>query len=72
MPELTTTLEAGYPNSDYTFWIGVFMPSQTPANIVAKFHQELQKALQAAAVKDNSPRSGSSRCPSRRRSSMPR
>jgi len=52
MPELTTTLEAGYPNSDYTFWIGVFMPSQTPANIVAKFHQELQKALQAPAVKD--------------------
>jgi tripartite-type tricarboxylate transporter receptor subunit TctC len=52
MPELTTTLEAGYPDSDYTFWIGVFMPSQTPADIVAKFHQELQKALQAPAVKD--------------------
>ena len=30
----------------------MFTPSQTPADIVAKFHQELQKALQAPAVKD--------------------
>ncbi|MGZ3311558.1 MAG: Bug family tripartite tricarboxylate transporter substrate binding protein [Xanthobacteraceae bacterium] len=52
MLELTTTLEAGYLDSDYTFWIGVFMPSQTSADIVAKFHQELQKALQAPAVKE--------------------
>jgi tripartite-type tricarboxylate transporter receptor subunit TctC len=52
MPGLTTTLEAGYPDSDYTFWIGVFAPSQTPAEIVAKLHQELQMALQAPAVKD--------------------
>jgi tripartite-type tricarboxylate transporter receptor subunit TctC len=52
MPGLTTTLEAGYPDSDYTFWIGVFVPSQTPAEIVAKLHQELQMALQAPAVKD--------------------
>jgi tripartite-type tricarboxylate transporter receptor subunit TctC len=52
MPGLTTTLEAGYPDSDYTFWIGVFVPSQTPAEIVAKLHQELQIALQAAAVKE--------------------
>jgi tripartite-type tricarboxylate transporter receptor subunit TctC len=52
MPGLTTTLEAGYPDSDYTFWIGVFVPSQTPAEIVAKLHQELQIALQAPAVKE--------------------
>ena len=24
MPDVTTTLEAGYPDLDYTFWIGVF------------------------------------------------
>jgi tripartite-type tricarboxylate transporter receptor subunit TctC len=52
MPDLTTTLEAGYPDSDYTFWIGVFVPSHTPAEIIAKLHEELQKALQAPAVKD--------------------
>jgi tripartite-type tricarboxylate transporter receptor subunit TctC len=52
MPELTTTLEAGYPDSDYTFWIGVFVPVHTPADIIAKLHQELQRALRAPAVKD--------------------
>jgi tripartite-type tricarboxylate transporter receptor subunit TctC len=52
MPELTTTLEAGYPDSDYTFWIGIFVPNHTPTEIIAKFHQELQKALQTPAVKD--------------------
>ena len=30
----------------------MFVPSQTPADIVAKLHRELQKALQAPAVKD--------------------
>lgn len=52
MSDVTTTLEAGYPDSDYTFWIGVFVPSQTPAEVVAKLHRELQKALQAPAVQD--------------------
>jgi tripartite-type tricarboxylate transporter receptor subunit TctC len=52
MPELTTTLEAGYPDSDYTFWIGVFVPSHTPPEIIAKRYQELQKALQAPVVKE--------------------
>ena len=41
-----------YPDSDYTFCIGVFTPIQSPADIVAKLHRELQKALQAPAVKD--------------------
>ena len=25
-----TTLEAGFPNSEYVFWIGVFAPASTP------------------------------------------
>ena len=51
LPDIPTTLEAGYPDSDYTFWMGVFMPAKTPPEIVAKLNQELQKALQAPAVK---------------------
>ena len=30
MPDIPTTLELGYPDSDYTFWMGVFMPAKTP------------------------------------------
>jgi tripartite-type tricarboxylate transporter receptor subunit TctC len=72
MPELTTTLEAGYPDSDYTFWIGVFVPSHTPPEIIAKLYQELQKALQAPVVKERLAALGSSRCLSRRQTLMSR
>ena len=49
---LPTTLEAGYPDSDYTFWIGIFMPAKTPPEIVAKLHSELRKTLELPALKE--------------------
>lgn len=52
MPELRTTVEAGYPDSDYNFWIGVFVPAATPQPIVARLHDEIRKALQVPEVKD--------------------
>lgn len=58
MPELPTTVEAGYPNSDYNFWIGVFVPAATPQPIVARLHDEIRKALQVPEVKTRLARSG--------------
>jgi tripartite-type tricarboxylate transporter receptor subunit TctC len=52
MPNLPTTVEAGYPDSDYNFWIGVFVPAATPQPIVARLHDEIRKALQTAEIKD--------------------
>jgi tripartite-type tricarboxylate transporter receptor subunit TctC len=52
MPNLPTTVEAGYPDSDYNFWIGVFVPASTPQPIVARLHDEIRKALQTAEIKD--------------------
>ena len=52
MPELPTTVEAGYPDSDYNFWIGVFVPAATPQPIIARLHDEVRKALQVPEVKD--------------------
>jgi tripartite-type tricarboxylate transporter receptor subunit TctC len=52
MPEIPTTLESGYVDSDYTFWMGIFMPAKTPPDIVAKMNQELVKALAAPSVKE--------------------
>ena len=51
-PEIPTTLESGYADSDYTFWMGIFMPAKTPPEIVAKFHREMARALDAPAVKE--------------------
>ena len=52
MPNLPTTVEAGYPDSVYNFWIGVFVPAATPQPIVARLHDEIRKALQTAEIKD--------------------
>jgi tripartite-type tricarboxylate transporter receptor subunit TctC len=50
LPDVPTTLEAGFPNSDYTVWIGVFAPAKTPRPIVDKLHSEMQKALASPAL----------------------
>jgi tripartite-type tricarboxylate transporter receptor subunit TctC len=51
LPNVPTTLESGYPDSDYMFWMGVFMPARTPPEIVARFYQEMRRALDAPGVK---------------------
>jgi tripartite-type tricarboxylate transporter receptor subunit TctC len=45
-----TTVEAGYPNSEYNFWAGVFAPSKVPADIRARLHEEIAKALAHPAI----------------------
>ena len=52
LPNVPTTLEEGYKDSDYTFWIGVFAPAKTPAAIIAKLNAALGKAVAAPAVKE--------------------
>ena len=49
---MPTTLEAGYPNSDYTFWNGMLVPAKTPRPIIDKLHAEVQKVLKLPAVID--------------------
>ncbi|SCK14708.1 Tripartite-type tricarboxylate transporter, receptor component TctC [Variovorax sp. HW608] len=53
LPGLPTTLELGVPNSNYDFWVGLFVPAQTPRDIVAKLHKETVKALADPAVKES-------------------
>jgi len=45
MPDVPTTVEAGVPGSDYTFWVALVVPSATPAAAVARLQQEAAKAL---------------------------
>lgn len=50
LPEVPTTIEAGYPNSEYNFWMGLFAPVKTPAALVTRLHEETIKALNNPAV----------------------
>src|SRR5204863_5141039 len=47
LPDLPTTLELGVPDSDYDFWVGLFMPAGTPRDIVQKLHAETAKAIES-------------------------
>ena len=49
-PTVPTTLEAGLADSDYNYWMGMFVPAKTPREIVERLYQETQKALRLPAV----------------------
>ena len=51
LPDVPTTLETGYADSDYTFWVGVFAPAKTPVDVVAKLHDSIQAVLSAADMR---------------------
>jgi tripartite-type tricarboxylate transporter receptor subunit TctC len=52
LPDVPTTWEAGYPDSDYTLWAGVLVPAKTPRHIVDRLHQEIMTALQVPALRE--------------------
>ncbi|MEA2871941.1 MAG: hypothetical protein QOH67_1917 [Hyphomicrobiales bacterium] len=52
LPDVPTTLEAGFADSDYTFWIGVFAPAKTPQEIVDKLNREMAAAVASPAVRE--------------------
>ena len=52
LPDVPTTQEAGYANSSYQFWIGIFAPAKTPRDVVNKLNTEIQKSLQVPSVRE--------------------
>ena len=52
LPDVPTTLEAGFDNAEYPFWLGMFLPAKTPREIVDKLNRETLKALQEPKLRD--------------------
>lgn len=50
LPDVPTTLELGLPDSDYTYWMGMFVPVNTPRAVIERLHQETEKVLRLPAV----------------------
>jgi tripartite-type tricarboxylate transporter receptor subunit TctC len=63
LPTIPTTLEAGYPNSDYIFWIGVFAPGGTPNEIVERLYGEIAKVLSDPGMKQTLKKLGANPMP---------
>lgn len=51
LPNVPTTVEAGVPDSDYTLWVGMIVPSATPPAVVKRLHDEAVKAVTSPEVK---------------------
>lgn len=52
LPDVPTTLEAGFADAEYPIWFGLFLPAKTPRDIVDKLHRETLKALQAPKLRE--------------------
>jgi tripartite-type tricarboxylate transporter receptor subunit TctC len=52
VPDIPTTTELGFANSDYEFWVGAFAPAATPPALVQRLNQEILKALDTGDVRN--------------------
>jgi len=52
LPDVPTTVELGYPGSDFNFWVGLFAPAKTTREIVARMNQEVIKAFQLPEIRE--------------------
>jgi tripartite-type tricarboxylate transporter receptor subunit TctC len=52
LPDVPTTIEAGYPDSDYNYWMGMLVAAKTPRDIVERLRAEAQKTLALPGVKE--------------------
>jgi tripartite-type tricarboxylate transporter receptor subunit TctC len=52
MPELPTTVQAGYPDSDYNFWVGALVSAKVPRPIVERLHKEINAAVQSPDINE--------------------
>jgi tripartite-type tricarboxylate transporter receptor subunit TctC len=46
LPDVPTMAEAGFPEVEGNFWVGLFVPAGTPAEIVTQLHREVGKAAE--------------------------
>lgn len=52
LPNVPTTVEAGYPDSSTNFWVGMFAPVKTPRAILERLHDETFKGLDNPGVRE--------------------
>jgi len=45
LPEVPTTVESGFSNSAYVFWVGIFAPSKTSVKIINQMNQGIVNVM---------------------------
>jgi tripartite-type tricarboxylate transporter receptor subunit TctC len=52
LPNVPSIAEAGYPNAEFNFWVGLSAPAKTPRTIVGKLHDATEKAILDPSIVD--------------------
>jgi tripartite-type tricarboxylate transporter receptor subunit TctC len=52
LPDVPTTLEAGFPESDSSAWVGLLAPAKTPKAVIERLHKEVMAALATEKVRE--------------------
>lgn len=50
LPDVPSIAEAGYPDAEFSFWLGLSAPAKTAREAVDKLHDATEKALQDAEL----------------------
>jgi tripartite-type tricarboxylate transporter receptor subunit TctC len=58
LPNVPTIVEAGYPEGQSSFWVGLSAPAKTPPDVVNKLHDAVQQALEKPDIKEKLGRIG--------------
>ena len=52
LPDAPSVVEAGYPDAQFRFWVGLSAPAKTPRPIVDKLHDATEQALALPALRE--------------------
>ncbi len=55
LPDVPTTLEAGFADAEYPIWFGLFLPAKTPRDVVDKLHRETPRRCKRPRCETSSP-----------------
>jgi tripartite-type tricarboxylate transporter receptor subunit TctC len=51
LPDVPTMAEAGFPNMEVEFWVGMFVPAGTPGDVIALLNREIRNAVGSLDVR---------------------
>jgi tripartite-type tricarboxylate transporter receptor subunit TctC len=52
LPNVPTIAESGYPGFEASVWYGFIAPAATPKPVIARLHEEIQKAIRSPEVQE--------------------
>ncbi len=59
LPDVPTTTEAGFKDSDFAFYVGMFVPKDTPRDLVDRMNAEVKKVLAMPSIQEKIAKIGS-------------